>query len=103
MAISIQGRSEGKSTTPWDVNCLDWTIVRGRGHLERLLRIYTEHYNDARPHRGLNLATPNVPTPEPNQRRSGLQFRRRDLLGGLIHEYDRAADGSEYWRPSGIR
>jgi putative transposase len=52
--------------------CLDWTIVRGRGHLGRLLRIYTEHYNDSRPHRGLNLATPNVPTPEPNQRRSAF-------------------------------
>jgi putative transposase len=71
--------------------CLGWILVRGRRHLERLLRIYVEHYNPARPHRGLDLATPGVSTPELNQRPSALQLRRRDLLGGLIHEYERAA------------
>ena len=38
--------------------CLDWTLVLARGHLERLLRDYVHHYNTHRPHRGLGLATP---------------------------------------------
>jgi len=38
--------------------CLDWTLVRGRQHLERVLRTYTSHYNRGRPHRGLGLDTP---------------------------------------------
>ena|SRR5438105_3586432 len=33
--------------------CLDQILVQGRGHLERVLREYVEHYNGARPHRGL--------------------------------------------------
>jgi putative transposase len=33
--------------------CLDWTIILGRRHLEHILRIYIHHYNRARPHRGL--------------------------------------------------
>jgi len=32
--------------------CLDWTLVLGRRHLERVLRAYVEHYNGARPLKG---------------------------------------------------
>ena len=68
--------------------CLDWTLVRGRPHLERVLRTYTAHYNQARPHRGLDLATP-----EPEKRalhggRHSGSVIRHDVLGGLIHEYE---------------
>ena len=35
--------------------CLDWTLVLGRRHLEWLLRTGVDHYNRARPHRGLGL------------------------------------------------
>jgi transposase InsO family protein len=71
--------------------CLDWMLVLGRRHLERVLRIYTAHYNEARPHRGLDLKTPEA-RPEPIPRRAdGVPVRRHDLLGGLIHEYDLAA------------
>jgi putative transposase len=38
--------------------CLDWTLIIGRQHLESLLRTYVAHYNQARPHRGLDLRTP---------------------------------------------
>jgi hypothetical protein len=38
--------------------CLDWTLILGRRHLERVLRTYAAHYNQARPHRGLDLRTP---------------------------------------------
>ena len=33
--------------------CLDWTLVLGRRHLEEVLRAYVHHYNHERPHRGL--------------------------------------------------
>ena len=70
--------------------CLDWTLIWGRWHLDRTLLIYGEHYNRGRPHRALGLASPLATDGEPipvNPR----DVRRRDLLGGLIHEYDGAA------------
>jgi putative transposase len=71
--------------------CLDWTMVLGRRHLERVLRSYVAHYNRARPHRGLDLATPEPTDParSPTGRRIGVL--RREILGGLIHEYEVAA------------
>jgi putative transposase len=70
--------------------CLDWTLILGRGHLDRTLRTYAAHYNRQRPHRALALASPLAPGGEPIQV-DPRDFRRRDLLGGLIHEYDRVA------------
>jgi transposase InsO family protein len=71
--------------------CLDWMLVFGRRHLERVLRIYASHYNARRPHRGLDLKTPEPrldPAPCPAE---GARVRRRDVLGGLVHEYELAA------------
>jgi putative transposase len=72
--------------------CLDWTLVRGRRHLLRLLRTYVRHYNEQRPHRSLALA---APAPEARKQRSPQvnprAVRRRDVLGGLIHEYHEVA------------
>jgi putative transposase len=71
--------------------CLDWTLVRGRRHLERVVRTYAEHYNTARPHRGLELASPSgARSPQIRSRRPPA-VRPRDLLGGLTHEYQVAA------------
>jgi hypothetical protein len=72
--------------------CLDWLLVVGRGHLEQVLRIYVEHYNRRRPHRALGLDPPGPSaglTLVGEARRA--RVRRRDLLGGLLHEYRRAA------------
>src|SRR5262249_41749288 len=69
--------------------CLDWLPIIGRRHLESVLRIYTAHYNRERPHRGLALLSPeatNAARPP-----TGREITRRDRLGGLIHEYHRAA------------
>lgn len=66
--------------------CLDWTLILGRRHLDRTLRTYAEHYNRGRPYRALALAPPNAATTEPIPV-SPRDVRRRDLLGGLIHEY----------------
>jgi transposase InsO family protein len=72
--------------------CLDRLPIFGRRQLEHVLRVYVCHFNQQRPHRALELRPPD--------RRGGLdpppaartpQVRRRDLLGGLLHEYELAA------------
>ena len=72
--------------------CLDWLLIVERGHLDRVLRAYVEHYNQHRPHRALAL--------EPPDPAAGLRIlaedrrervHRGDLLGGLLHEYQPAA------------
>jgi transposase InsO family protein len=71
------------------VECLDWLLILNRHHLEHVLRVYVDHYNRERPHRALELRPP-----QPDQRRETsppAEIRRRDRLGGLIHEYHRAA------------
>ena len=73
--------------------CLDWTLVWSQRQLCRVLTEYLRHYNTVRPHRSLDLQSPR-PTPrltlvEPGTVESPVQ--RVDVLGGLIHEYRRAA------------
>jgi transposase InsO family protein len=69
--------------------CLDWLLILNRRHLEHVLRVYVDHYNSERPHRALDLRSP--------QARSAVELpachpiHRRNRLGGLIHEYYRAA------------
>ena len=69
--------------------CLDWLLILGRRHLESVLRVYTVHYNRQRPHRGLALLTPETGAMAGPP--SAGKIDRRDRLGGLIHEYYRAA------------
>jgi putative transposase len=66
---------------------LDWVLIIGRRHLQHVLRIYTQHYNRERPHRGLTLQLPQPRAPAQPQD----DVQRRDRLGGLVHEYYRAA------------
>jgi putative transposase len=72
--------------------CLDWLLIWNPCHLERVLAVYVEHYNTARPHRSINLGVPAAngePAPA-----SLAQIRRIDsvdVLGGLVHEYRHAA------------
>jgi putative transposase len=71
--------------------CLDWLLIAGDRHLHRVLRTYVNHYNQQRPHRGLDLKAPEtVPTCSTEASRCP-SIRRRDRLGGLIHEYRVAA------------
>jgi len=69
--------------------CLDWLLLLGRRHLESVLRVYTAHYNRERPHRALALHPPQ--TAPAIARPNAGRIERNDLLGGLIHEYRRAA------------
>lgn len=79
--------------------CLDHLVILGERHLERVLRTYARRYNRYRPHQGLGQE---VPAPaEPSRPPAALevrsppgaigQIRRRDRLGGLIHEYELVA------------
>jgi transposase InsO family protein len=66
--------------------CLDWLIVSGRRHLEGVLDEYVDHYNNERPHRGLQLHPPNGRLHVVNAM-GAINCRSR--LGGLLREYSR--------------
>ena len=72
--------------------CLDWLLIVGRGHLEQVLRVYVQHYNAHRAHRALGLQPPD---PAVGLTLTGKdqpdRIYRRDLLGGLVHEYRQGA------------
>jgi hypothetical protein len=73
---------------------LDRTLIWNQAHLLHALREYECHHNDHRPHRGIANARPLRPLPEPitdPATLTRLRVRRRDRLGGLLHEYDHAA------------
>jgi putative transposase len=72
--------------------CLDWLLIMNRRQLERVLRVFVDHYNTHRPHRTLHLAPPEPPNQRPYASRPPFGgIERRDRLGGLIHEYSLAA------------
>ena len=76
--------------------CLDRLLILGRSHLEHVLAAYVAHYNEHRPHRALAQRPP-LHTRPPSDKQPIAELidldrvRRRDLLGGLIHEYELAA------------
>jgi transposase InsO family protein len=75
--------------------CLDRLLIFGRRQLEHVLRVYVRHFNQQRPHRALDLRPPDRGSgtdPLPTATVSPPHGRRRDLLGGLLHEYEAAAD-----------
>jgi transposase len=68
---------------------LDRVLILGRTHLSYVLREYAAHHNSHRPHRGLGLRCPHdvgraIPGPGPARPEA---IKRREILGGLIHEY----------------
>jgi len=69
--------------------CLDHVLIFGRRQLGRVVRDYVNHYNAERPHRSLALAA----SAGAQQARASpvSEIVRRDVLGGLIHEYYAAA------------
>ena len=71
--------------------CLDWLLILNARHLERVLTVFVDHYNRWRPHRSLDLAPPNGRTSATWTGTQPITLKRRDRLGGLLHEYERAA------------
>jgi putative transposase len=81
----------------WVLTCrrelLDRTLIWNQHHLLHALREFESHYN-TRPHRTLHQGTPLAPRPLPiadPAHIDHLDIRRRDRLGGTLHEYRHAA------------
>ena len=74
-------------TAPTEVT--DRMLIFGERHLRPVQAQYARHYNGQRPHRsrGLRPPRPGHPAADLSQQR----IKRRAILGGLIHEYQRAA------------
>jgi putative transposase len=73
---------------------LDRTLIVNQAHLLHALGEYEAFYNEHRPHRTLHAAAPlrRLPQPIVKPGRLGrLGIRRRDRLGGILHEYRHAA------------
>jgi putative transposase len=73
--------------------CTDRMLIAGERHARVIMAEYIKHYNTGRSHQGngLNLRAPDdapsvIPFPAPPH-----QIRCRQLLGGLINEYQPAA------------
>jgi putative transposase len=71
--------------------CLDHILVLGEEQLRRVLNEYGEYFNRARPHQGIGQRVPTAPaSAEVLHRAEGLVIVL-PVLGGLHHEYRRAA------------
>ncbi len=68
---------------------LDHLLIFGCRHLEYVLREFVEHYEEARPHQGLEQRTPRQREPTPVLEPGSVE--RHDRLGGVLHEYMRRA------------
>jgi hypothetical protein len=73
---------------------LDRTLIWNLPHLLHALDEFEAFYNGHRPHRTVHSAAPLRSAPEPitdPNRLDHLDVRRRDRLGGILHEYAHAA------------
>ena len=67
--------------------CLDKLVLVGQWHVRRVLAEYVAFYNTRRPHQGL---AQQCPVPLTVVSGCGI-VQRRDVLGGIVHDYLRAA------------
>jgi putative transposase len=71
---------------------LDRVLIVNEHHLRRVLTEYLRHYNAARPHRAPGQLAPAQAHHRPPQiSLAGHPIRRKQVLGGLTHEYQIAA------------
>jgi transposase InsO family protein len=68
--------------------CLDHMLILGEGHLREVLAEFARHYNGHRPHQSLQQEPPRQPGRAVD---ISARIERRQVLGGLISEYHRAA------------
>jgi putative transposase len=70
----------------------DRLLIVNEHHLRQVLTEYLHHYNTARPHRSLGqLAPAQAPTRPPEINLAEHRIRRKQVLGGVTHEYQIAA------------
>ena len=65
-------------------------LIVNQRHAAAVLAEYERHFNEHRPHRALGQAAPLRPLPDPRPS-PDMRVRRRDRLGGLLHEYTQVA------------
>jgi len=73
---------------------LDRTLIWNQAHLLHALREFEQFYNEHRPHQGIADARPLRPLPAPLTdpgQITHLDIRKRDRLGGILHEYEHAS------------
>jgi putative transposase len=72
---------------------LDRLLIVNEHHLRQVLSEYLLHYNTARPHRSLGQLTPDQADSRPPDpvNLAEHRIRRKQVLGGLAHEYYIAA------------
>ncbi len=68
--------------------CLNHVIVLSESHLKRIVQNYLHYYHDCRPHLSLDRNSPN---PRPIAPREAGEIFAIPKVGGLHHEYRRAA------------
>jgi putative transposase len=68
--------------------CLDWLLILGPRQLDRILRVYVDHYNRER--RTERAADAHQLRPPSAARRSSLR-RSSEAIDSVVHEYYRAA------------
>jgi hypothetical protein len=68
-------------------------LIAGPRHLRAVLDEYAVHYNQHRPHRARSLRPPDAgdTATAPVADLAAARIRRREILGGLIHEHAQAA------------
>ncbi|MGW1802028.1 integrase core domain-containing protein [Streptomyces sp. NPDC001984] len=72
---------------------LDRTLIWNQRHLLHALREFEDFYNSHRPHQGIANTRPLHPLPTPvshPEQITHLDIRRRQRLGGILHEYQHA-------------
>ncbi len=67
--------------------CLSWVVLLGEAHLRLAVREYVAHYNEERPHQGLDGR---FVVPPANENRAG-EIECSERLGGLLRYYRREA------------
>jgi transposase InsO family protein len=66
---------------------LDRVLILNQEHLRWVMVEYVDYYNRRRPHQGIEQR---CPTPIDGARKEGT-IERYDVLGGIIHDYQREA------------
>lgn len=67
--------------------CLDHLLIINERHLKHVLTEYSRYYNCARPHQCIEQQIPESAHHQPGQG----PVQRREVLGGLLHDYYREA------------
>jgi putative transposase len=71
--------------------CLDHHFIFGEKQIQRVLHAYVAYFNQARPHQGIQQQIPQQCRWVPCAQDAGNKVIARPVMGGLHHDYHRAA------------